>query len=253
MYPHSFLWHYLWLAPHALQAVIAVVMIRRRLSREFPMFLTYTVFQIVQGVALFILDHSLRVSPAQYWGASWPAQIVSIVLRFAVIYEIFSHVFRPYPALAELGRLLLRWASVILVLVAVAVAAYAPGDATPPILAGVHVVDRAVDFVQCGLLVLLFLFSSYFGLSWRSYAYGIAAGLGIFASVDLATAAIRVASAAGRGSYVFDFVTMATYHLCVVIWLAYLLAPESARCTVKELPDHNLEEWNTALERLLMQ
>jgi hypothetical protein len=44
---------------------------------------------------------------------------------------------------------------------------------------------------------------------------------------------------------------MAAYHCCVVIWLVYLLAPEVAAQTVKELPEHNLEEWNTALQRLL--
>ena len=46
MYPHSFLWHYLWIAPHALQIIIAIVMLRRGLFREFPVFFTYTVFQI---------------------------------------------------------------------------------------------------------------------------------------------------------------------------------------------------------------
>lgn len=253
MHPHSFLWHYLWIAPHALQAIVAVVMVRRRLWREFPMFFTYTVFEIVQGGVLFVLDHSARVSPAQYWQVVWIGLGMSIVLRFAIIQEIFSQVLRSYPGLKELSRLALLWASVVLVLIAVGVAAYAPGDTTPPILAGVHVVDRAVGVVQSGLLVFLFLFASYFGLSWKSYVYGITAGLGIFATVDLATSAIRVASGPSESSYIFSLVTMATYHCCVVIWLVYLLAPESARRTVKVLPDHNLEEWNAALQRLLMQ
>ena len=49
MYPHSFLWHYLWIAPHALQFVIAIIMVRRRKFREYPVFFAYTVFQIVEG------------------------------------------------------------------------------------------------------------------------------------------------------------------------------------------------------------
>ena len=253
MSPHSFLWYYLWIAPHALQAIIAVVMIRRRSWRDFPMFFAYTVFEIVQGGVLFVLDHSERVSPEQYWHVAWIALGVSIVLRFAIIHEIFAQVFRPYSGLKELSRLVLLWASVVLVLIAVGVAAYAPGDTTPPILAGINVVDRAVALVQSGLLVFLFLFASYFGVSWKSYVYGIAVGMGIFASVDLATSAIRVATGLGGGSYIFSLVTMATYHCCVLIWLVYLLVPESTRRTVKELPDHNLQEWNAALQRLLMQ
>jgi hypothetical protein len=38
-----------------------------------------------------------------------------------------------------------------------------------------------------------------------------------------------------------------------LIWFVYLLVPESARRTVRGLPDHNLEQWNAALQRLLMQ
>jgi hypothetical protein len=53
--------------------------------------------------------------------------------------------------------------------------------------------------------------------------------------------------------YAFDFVTMATYHCCVVIWLMYLWAPEAARSTVKEVPENALEQWNAELQRLLLQ
>jgi hypothetical protein len=252
MYPHSPIWHYLWIAPHAFQVVIVVIMIRRRLVREFPVFLTYTLFQIVMGGILFVADHISAVSARQYVNAQWVDTIGSIGLRFALIYEIFSRIFDPYPALAELGRLLLRWGVVVLLLVAVAVAARAPNDSTP-LISGIHVVNCAVSLMQSGLLVFLFLFSSYFGLSWRNYVYGIAAGLGIFSSVSLATTALRIGIEAAAVSYSLDFVTMATYHCCVLIWLAYLLAPETARRAVKHLPDNNLEQWNTEMQRLLLR
>ena len=148
MYPHSFLWHYLWLAPHALQILVVVAMIRRRLVREFPIFLVYTVLQMTQEGILFVLDHSSAVSPEQYWHAHWAGMIVSIVIRSAVIYEISSHVFRPYPAIGELGRIAFRWAAVVLLLVAVAIAAYAPGDNSARIFSYVYVVNRAVNLVQ---------------------------------------------------------------------------------------------------------
>jgi hypothetical protein len=253
MYPHSHLWHYLWIAPHALQLVVVFIMIRRKLTREFPMFLSYTIFQIVQEGGLFVLDHSSSISGSQYWNIYWTGLAISIALRFLVIREIFCHVFRPYPGLEELSKILFRWATVILLLVGVAVATYAPGSDTQPIFSGVHVVDRAVSLIQTGLLFFLFLFSSYFGLSWRSYVYGIAVGLGIFSSVSLATSAIQVRTWPAAGSYIFDFVNMATYHCCVLIWIAYLLAPEAARRTVRAVPENNLEQWNAELQRLLMQ
>jgi hypothetical protein len=107
--------------------------------------------------------------------------------------------------------------------------------------------------MQCGLLALLILFSSYLRLSWRSQVFGIAAGLGIFASVDLATAALRVRTGAAAANYVFDFVTMSTYHCCVIIWLVYFLLPESPGQVPKDLPKNDLEQWNTELQRLLLK
>src|ERR1700720_603593 len=98
MYPHSFWWHYLWIAPHVLQLVIAVMLIRRRLIHEFPMFLAYTIFQSVQTAVLLILDHSSAISPTLYWNTDWAGLLVTIILRFAVIHEIFTCVFRNYPA-----------------------------------------------------------------------------------------------------------------------------------------------------------
>jgi hypothetical protein len=250
MYPHSFLWHYLWIAPHALQIIIAIVMIRRRLFREFPVFLSYTIFQIVQEGTLFVLDHSPAVSGYQYLCVYWVGLAISIALRFAVISEIFSSVFTNYPGLKELSHVLFRWATVVLLLIAIVVAVHAPADGSVPIVSGIHVLDRAVAVMQSGLLLLLVGFSSYFGLSWRSFTYGIAIGLAIFSSVDLATEAIRTGPVAG---YVFDFVTMATYHCCVMIWLVYLLVPETGKRQVKELPESNLEQWNAELQRLLLQ
>ena len=250
MYAHSFLWHYLWIAPHALQIVIAIIMIRRKLYRDFPIFLAYTIFQVVLEGTLFVLDHSPAVSGPLYWAVYWPGSVVSIVLRFGVISEIFGQVFSNYPGLKELSRVLFRWASAVLLLVAVAVAVHTPNDNSFFFLSAIHVLDRAVGLMQSGLLLLLVGFSSYFGLSWRSFTYGIAIGLAILSSVDLATEAIRTGSVAG---YIFDLVTMATYHCCVMIWLVYLLVPETARRTVKEPPENNLEQWNAELQRLLMQ
>jgi hypothetical protein len=252
MYPHSFLWHYLWIAPRALQIVIAAVMVRRGLMREFPVFFAYTVFQIVEEGTLFILDHSPAVSAYQYWCFRSVGLGFDVILRFGIIFEIFANVFRNYPGLTQLTRILFRGAVVVLLFAAIVVAALAPDDGTFAILARIHHFDLAVAIMQSGLLVLLVGFSSYFALSWRSPAYGIAFGLGIFATVRLATEAIRVWTGPEAG-YAFDFVTMATYHCCVVIWLVYLVAPEKNRLPAMKLPENNLEQWNAELQRLLLQ
>jgi hypothetical protein len=252
MYPHSFLWHFLWLAPRMLQILIATVMIRRSLVRVFPVFFVYTVFQVIAEGTLFALDHIAAVSDYQYWYAYWAGLTVGSALRFGILWEIGSSVFRKYPGISRLNRLLFRWAFAVLLFVAIAVAARAPEDGTSHIFSRIHILDLSVNIMQSALWLLLIGFSAYFRLAWRSFAYGIAFGLGMFATVVLATEARRVWTGWMAG-YAFDFVTMAAYNCCTLIWLVYVLAPERSRRTLQELPEHNLEQWNAELQRLLMQ
>ena len=252
MRAHSFLWHYLWIAPHALQFIIAIVMVRRGLWREFPLFFSYTLFTVVEQGTLFILDHNAAVSGYEYWRDRWVFLSLEVPLRFAVVFEIFSNVFRDYPGLKRLTRLVFRLATVVLLFAAIVIIAHAPDDGTSPMLSRVQLLDLGVSLMQGGLLLLLVGFASYFGLSWRSSTYGFAFGLGIFASVRLANDAVRLWNVS-VAEHVFDFVTMATYHCCVVIWLVYALAPEVTRRRVKELPENTLEQWNAELQRLLLQ
>ena len=253
MHAHSMLWHYLWLAPRVLQVVILAVMVHRKLYREFPIFFAYTIYEAFLGVLFFVLDHSESVSAHQYWQAFWVGFIGSIALRFGLIWEIFSHVLRLYPALWEFGKMVFRWSAMVLVLVAVAVAVYSPAPDGPQLQTGVYVMDRTISIIQVGLLLFLFLFSSYFGLSWKSYVFGIAAGLGIYASVQLATSSMWMQSGEYSPTDAFNFTIMATFHCCVLIWLFYLVSKEPVRRTIGQIPHTDLETWDRELARLLNQ
>jgi hypothetical protein len=111
--------------------------------------------------------------------------------------------------------------------------------------------DRTASVLQSGLLISLFLFSHYFGLSWRSPAFGIALGLGIFASVALATSTIWLHLGV-FGNRAVNLFTMATYHCCVLIWMFYLMVPErQPQHPASKLPEYDLKTWNRELQRLL--
>ena len=254
MYPHSPLWHYLWLAPHILQVLIVSAITGRKLVKNFPIFLTYTAYQAVIGLVLFVLDHHSGVTAEEYWAAHLGFLCLSVVLRFAVIYEVFANIFRQYEALARLSALLMRWAFALLLLLAVLVTAFAPSaDDLPRLAFAIHALELGVNIMQAGLVMFLFMFSSYFRVPLKSYLFGIAGGVGLFAAVSLVSQAIGLASGPAAGTYILDFVTMAAYHCSVVIWLAYLLLPESQGRAVATMPNHDLEEWNHELQRLLLQ
>jgi|SRR5450432_4029583 hypothetical protein len=250
MTPFPLLWYYLWIAPHVLQTVIVIVMIRRKHYKQFPMFFSYNCFEIVQFTSLFVAGHIPSASRKYYLIFATGAAL-STILRFGVVYEIIVQLFRNYRSLHTLGKVLLRRAAVVLLLVAASFGALRSGGGFDRLMLGVSIVDRTFSVVLSGLLVCLFLFSKYFGLSWRSIAFGIALGFGIFASVELASSAIR--SQVGLlGNQILDFVTMGTYHLCVLIWLFYMLAREEPpKYNSGGLPEHDLETWNEELQRLI--
>ena len=245
------LWYYLWIAPHLLLALVLAALIRRRLYRQFPIFLAYIASEIVQFVVLFAMLRVRSVSAEQYATAYSIGLALSTALRFGIIYEICAHLFRNYGVLNRFGKPLFRWTAVALLLAGLGLGVYAGGRDSIRIIAIIPVLERAASILQCGLVAGMFLFSSYLGLSWRSYIFGIALGLGIFDSVELAASAIR-AETGHAYARPLDLLVMATFHCCVLIWSFYLWAPErSSQYALKVLPETDAESWNQELQRLL--
>ncbi|MBS1853419.1 MAG: hypothetical protein JST79_21180 [Acidobacteria bacterium] len=245
------LWYYLWLAPHALQIALLVVMLGRGMRRQFPMFLLYTAFEVVQFSLLFTLYQLHIQFDGAYARMYFVGLAISTALRFAVIREIFNQLFKSYAVLQKPASALFRGTSLVLLVVALWLAATAPGDTADLLMYATNAMDRTVTILQCGLLLLLFLLSNYLTLPWRSRVFGIALGLGIYASISLAVSAVRFYSGASN-TFVFDLIVMGAYHGCVVVWLYYLALPErEPKLDANVWAHHDLETWNQELERLL--
>ena len=236
-----------WLAPAGLQAVLVLFMIRRRLFREFPLFLTYTMFEIVYCAIRF--RFFLQSDYNGFFYSSWIGKAAEMALGFAVIYEIFAHVFRPYPALAQLGKILFRWGVVVLLFIVVVSTASAPDKG---LVDGLILLERGLSIIQCGLLLLLFLFSSYFGLSWRHYVFGICIGFGFLGTVVLASAALH-AEFGKSFDDLANWIEPIAFNSSVLIWISYLLRPEPVQRSIELKSSDGLQEWNHELLRLLNQ
>ena len=225
-------------------------MVWRRLVRQFPVFFTYVAFHVVESaVALLIYQHYGRRS-YPYLYEFWTAQALGLALRFAVIYEIFSHVFRPYEGLRRASATGFKWSAVVLVAVALIAAVAGPSNEPTFAVTGALVIGRSIDVVQCGLLVLLFLFASYFALTWRNYVFGIALGFGVIASMEL-LAAVLGTQFGSVSDVLLATLPRVAYAAGTMIWAAYLVSPEPSRTEIKALPQHELEKWNQELLELL--
>ena len=234
--------------------VLLVALLRSRTYRQFPAFVAYVASEILQFVVLYpILTLPSVFPPALYAVAYSIGTGLSIGLRLLVLYEVTAYLFRNHELLRRVGGQLFRCMALALLLSALGLAAYTGGMSFHRLLSTLNLLDRTASILQCGLLVGLFSFSSYFGISWRSHAFGIALGLGIFASVELANSSIRTHVGYAYNMYL-NYLTMVVYHACVLIWIIYLWAPErSSQYALKTLPEHNLEDWNQELQRLIQR
>ena len=171
-----------WLVAPALQSAIGYRMWIRRLYRDYPLFLAYTIEQLLRFLVLFYCYQLGIRDVYRHAYIGWEA--ADVVIKFGVICELFSHVFRAYEGIRKLGFALLRWASVILLFIAVIVAASTQGSDSDRFLAGFFAMQRSVEIVQGGLLFLLFVLSSSLGLHWKHETLGIALGFGVESAKD---------------------------------------------------------------------
>lgn len=249
---HSFLWHYLWVAPNLLLLVLARFLWRRGVVRQFPAFLAFAILGAVGQLVVYAAAILPSVSGPTFWRVDWADLILEGILKFALIGEIFALVFGAYASLARLGKTFIRGTGIVLVFVAAVAAAYTPKSEVG-IISGAFLLEQTTYLIECGVLVSIFLFSTYFHLTWPRQVFGIALGLSISACIHLATWAMFENSGLPRSTrVVLTFVNMATYHVCVLLWFYYLLVPHKvATKSAVPLPENNLDVWNRELERFV--
>jgi len=238
------LYYVLWLAAPLLQLGVAVVLRRRKLDKEFPFFFKYLIFQTATNLLLFVLSFNYRA----YFYAYWSFQTVTTALEFAIIYEIFGQLFRPYPYLRDFARVLLRWIGSLLLLVAVLFAVSASPQETPVVVA-VLWAERSIRLVQCGLLFFLLWFCSYLGITRRHYLFGVALGFGTLASADLVTIATRMVTGY-IGDTAFNLILMSAADWAVAIWLFYFLSRAPASL-LRQATVVSGQKWDYGVAELL--
>lgn len=246
---YKFVLYYLWIAPHILLAVVPVLMYTRRLHKNFPVFFLYTLYETL-GFLLRFTAYTVGHGPGGglYRYVFIATAAGSTALRFGIIQEIFNNVFRDYPGLERFAAASMRWLTGLLVLAAILTTFYSSGTAPDNLLVGVRLLERSVTIIQAGLLLFLFLFSRVFGLSWRSYTFGIAFGFAIFASTEIASWTLGLIALTEHSRSLLDLLPTGSYHISVLVWLGYLLAAEipvgAATYTVPEI-----DQWSEELER----
>jgi hypothetical protein len=233
----------LWISCPALELLLSVAILWRNLHRKFPVFFAYVVFQIINFAVIF---------PAHQYGSYnfyfysyWTGATISMAIGFKVIHEIFLDVFRPYHTLKDLGTVLFKWASLVMIFVALVVAVTSPPGQSPIILA-VMTMQRCVRVIQCGLILFLLVFSRYLAVSWKQHSFGTACGFGLFAAAELAGSALYAGGAISEET--LGLLITVFYIFAVLVWTGYALTPAPSRQSPAALVSQRWEQSLTDLQ-----
>jgi hypothetical protein len=235
-----------WLLPIAiaiLEGIILVILSKRKLQADFPFFFSYLVFNIC---GFLVLSVTVNGSPTLYFYSFWSVTGLGMLFGFAVLYEVFVNVLKPYSAVIDLAKMLFGWAALFLLITAVLTAVATNGPQSSRIGSAVLLMARSVQLMQCGLLLLLVLFETRFGLSWRSPGMSIALGLGISAAVGLSVSYIQARVPGWAPG--LDKLDGALRLAILGGWVVALMVPQPKRQRVQDSPKHLiLQRWNEAL------
>jgi len=240
----------LWAAQPMLQGAVVYSLWRKKLHRIFPYFVAYLVAQaacvaILLPIYNFSSDHFFQ----HYWYyLNWAAGLIEICLAFKVLHEIFMDVFRPYPAMKDLGTVLFRWGALVMLLVGVVVAASAQSDNIPVMEQVVVAVQRCVRLAQMGLVLFLLSLAAHLGIQWRHRSFGLALGFGFLACTELMVYALLLNGRGFVSPGAASLANMMAYNLAIMIWFSYcwMKSPES----VAESTRLRTQRWDRSLGEL---
>jgi hypothetical protein len=236
----------IWIILPILQFLIGLAMVRRKLVGTFPVFFAYTIFHFIDQILGVIFFYFL---PNSYFTFYWVGELIDAFMTLAVIQEIFTVAFAPYNALRKWAATIFRSLTFLLCVVAALVAVFVPVSETNRTMEALFALDRSVQIVQLGLLVFLFLFCKLFGMTWRHYVFGIAAGFVVMTSIGTAVVAVRAHEGQG-GNVWWNLLGPIGFTLGYVVW-SYYFASEKSVVALNIVPrTEQLIAWNRALSRV---
>jgi hypothetical protein len=229
----------LWLVPIVVQAAIALVMLRRGLTKAFPIFFSYTVLVSARDFTLLLLPYAGNLYSTVFW---W-GDAAAILLSLGVILEVLWHLFRPYPFLRFVFRLV--WIAALVATAFALLLLRADPWRADRLMESIILMERSARVLQVGLLIVLISLMSRLGLTWQHYSLGIAAGFGLYSALDLILLELRahLHLITDNG---FVFLRPAAYNFGILVWAFYFFRPQ-VRKLLDRLPSSDLANWNDTL------
>jgi hypothetical protein len=235
-----------WYIPLGLLVLLLWVLLRRHAYQVCPLFFAYVAFAVAAGVTRFAV-HNHR---APYYVTYWITEAGYDVLGILVMYEVLRTV---------LGTLTRAWWARLIfpaILLAAIGLSLSRADAVPSRIVGIpfYIVagEIAVRFVQVFIFAGLVTLVPLLGLRWRQYAFGVATGFGLYATVMLLTTA-KFSDFGTRFKFLWSVTSVVAYCVAVLIWIWFFSVPQKSETPSSELSapsPGDLNQYKDALRRM---
>lgn len=203
-----------WLAV-LLVAILAAVLIRKKLHKKFPLFFYYLVMTELTAGIRFL---SIRISYTYYFYTYWISDVVLTIFAFLALYELFiKNLFVRFHKV-RFYRFLFPLAALIILIFTALAARHAPKGAELPVAASTFDLLRAIVLMFFVTLVLVM------GREWKKHEFAIALGFGIYASTLVAYAAFMTRP--HRNQFPAYALLPIAYDVVCIIWLFGFWGPE---------------------------
>src|ERR1700689_5445822 len=115
----QFLYRYLFAAPHVLLIPVAIVMFRKGLHRQFPIFFAYIFYELLYLCVFYPILARLVILPTWlYLDLDQFFRAIDIIFHFGILQELFEVPLKYNDSLRQTSTRILRWVTGALVVMA---------------------------------------------------------------------------------------------------------------------------------------
>ena len=239
------------LAP-AILLCLAIILLRRKLHCQFPLFFIYICYSIAAG----LLRETVASSPSVYFAIYWATDIIYGILELLVIREVFRPSLEGFPEKYRWVRWIMPAIVVCVVGFTLWSAAYHPIGYGPlsSLAAGAYSFELGVRWLELIIFIVAAILDRTPRVSFLMSEMGILAGLGISALLTLFADLARAKFGSGFEE-VFRYLPTTAYIGAAGIWLVAFLYKEprpKSRLTDDQLTamEEMMQRQQQALDKL---
>jgi hypothetical protein len=218
--PLSNLNYALWIGGTALEALVCILAIYRRLYLRLPVFTAYLALVFIREAASWwVYFHSGQFSGA-YFIFYWATQALQLAARGMVTAELCWVVLRPYSGVWRVARLALVSASGALVLYS----ALQASERMARLRTFFVSAERGLEFAVMGTLIVLFAICRYYGIRPDRLVVSVAMGLSLYSCFAILNNSILGEWLSGWFR-AYDFFRRVSFHAALLVWIQALVRP----------------------------